>query len=240
QELTDSGMHETFHEHVMRLQPELVQMTVNGVPVDAALKEKFTDELGRSLEAARELCQVKARVATGDSAYSFNPRSSEQLGKLLFTDLGLVGRGSSVDKENRERIRRHPRTPGPARELIEAVDRYLQEAKFVSNYVNAKPDADGRWRCDYKQTGVASAPGRLSSTQTSWGTGLNYQNVPENAKHMFIAPPNMEFSYYDMSQIEARIVACLAHIPVWMRQFEEARLHPGTYDAHCALAAEMF
>jgi hypothetical protein len=43
-----------------------------------------------------------------------------------------------------------------------------------------------------------------------------------------------------MSQIEARFVACLAHIPVWLRQFEQARLQPGTYDAHCALAAEMF
>ena len=57
---------------------------------------------------------------------------------------------------------------------------------------------------------------------------------------MFIAPPGWEFSYYDMSQIEARIVAALAHIPVWLSQFEHARLHPGTYDAHCALASEMF
>jgi hypothetical protein len=35
-------------------------------------------------------------------------------------------------------------------------------------------------------------------------------------------------------------VACLAHIPKWLTQFNEARLKPGTYDAHCALAAEMF
>jgi hypothetical protein len=57
---------------------------------------------------------------------------------------------------------------------------------------------------------------------------------------MFVAPPGWEFSYYDMSQIEARIVACLAHIPKWLSQFNAARLNPGTYDAHCALAAEMF
>jgi hypothetical protein len=29
------------------------------------------------------------------------------------TDLQLVGRGTSTDKENRDRIRRHPRTPEP-------------------------------------------------------------------------------------------------------------------------------
>jgi hypothetical protein len=66
------------------------------------------------------------------------------------------------------------------------------------------------------------------------------QNIPENAKDMFVAPDGWEFSYYDMSQIEARFVAYLADITVWKHQFEMARLHPGTYDAHCALASSMF
>jgi DNA polymerase-1 len=240
QELRDTGMHDMFHNHVMRLQPELVEMTVNGVSVDDRLKSRFADELGRSLEAAHEVCQSAARVATGKPDYQFNPRSPTQLAALLFDELHLVGRGTSTDKENRDRIRRHPRTPLAARDLVAAIDRYLQEAKFVSTYVNAEPDDDGRWRCAYKQTGVASAPGRLSSSQTAWGSGLNMQNIPENAKGMFVAPPGWEFSYYDMSQIEARIVAYLADITEWKHQFENARLHPGTYDAHCALASTMF
>ena len=75
------------------------------------------------------------------------------------------------------------------------------------------------------------------SARPAWGTGLNMQNIPENAKGMFVAPEGWEFTYYDMSQIEARIVAYLADIPEWKQQFEQARLHPGTYDAHCALAS---
>ena len=240
QELVEHGLHERFHSHVMRLQPELVEMTINGVSVDERLQSKFADELGRSLDDARTLCQVKARASTGIPDYEFNPRSPHQLAKLFFEDLHLVGRGSSTDRENRERMRRHPRTPPAARELIAAIDQYLLEAKFVSTYVNATPDDDGRWRCAYRQTGVASAPGRLSSSQTAWGSGLNMQNIPEQAKGMFIAPPGWEFSYYDMSQIEARIVAYLADIPTWKQQFENARLHPGSYDAHCALASTMF
>jgi uracil-DNA glycosylase family 4 len=239
-ELLASGQHERFHNHVMRLQPELVQMTCNGVQVDERLRSELSEQLGRELEQAAELCQDKARHATGDVSYSFNPRSPKQLTDLFFNTLHLVGRGTSTDKENRARIRQHPRTPQPARELIDAIDQYLLEAKFVSTYVNARADDDGRWRCAYKQTGVASAPGRLSSSQTAWGSGLNMQNIPEQAKNMFIAQPGWEFSYYDMSQIEARIVAALAHIPKWLDQFENARLHPGTYDAHCALASEMF
>ena len=240
QELLDSGMHERFHNHIMRLQPELVAMTVNGVEVDERLKSELSEQLGRQLEVTNALCQDKARVATGEPTYEFNPRSPAQLSKLLFGQLHLVGRGVSTDKENRDRIRKHPRTPQAARELIDAIDRYLQESKFISTYVNATTDSDGRWRCAYKQTGVASAPGRLSSSQTAWGSGLNMQNIPEQAKNMFVAPPGWEFSYYDMSQIEARIVGALADIPKWLLQFENARLHPGTYDAHCALASEMF
>ena len=240
EELREAGLHERFHTHVMKLQPELIRMSANGVLADVGLKEQFAIDLGRSLDAARELCQDKARLALGKPDFEFNPRSNKQLAKLLFDDLQLVGRGRSTDKENRDRIRRHPRTDASCRDLIGAIDNYLQEAKFVSTYVGAEPDADGRWRTSYKQTGVSSAPGRLSSSQTYWGTGLNEQNIPENAKPMFVAEPGWEFSYYDMSQIEARIVAYLANIPRWKEQFENARLHPGSYDAHCALASEMF
>jgi len=240
QELLASGQHEQFHNHVMRLQPELVEMTINGVQVDERLKSELSERLERGLVEANELCQSKAREALGDGSYEFNPRSHQQLAKLFFTDLRVVGRGTSTDKENRDRIKKHPRTSPAVSSLIEAIDDYLSQSKFVSTYINAKPDDDGRWRCAYKQTGVASAPGRLSSSQTAWGSGLNMQNIPEQAKHMFVAPSGWEFSYYDMSQIEARIVAALAHIPKWLEQFENARLHPGTYDAHCALAAEMF
>jgi len=239
-ELVEHKLDKFFHTHIMPLQRELIAMSCNGVRADTSLKEKFADELGRSLEHAREVCQVKARVATGNPDYQFNPRSNKQLAGLFFDELQLVGRGRSTDKENRERIAKHPRTNAACRDLIGAVDNYLQEAKFVSTYVGAEPDDDGRWRCEFKQTGVSSAPGRLSSSQTAWGTGLNFQNIPENAKPMFVSAPGWEFSYYDMSQIEARIVAYLADIPVWKEQFERARLHPGSYDAHCALAASMF
>lgn len=240
QELLDQGLHERFHNHVMRLQPELVEMTCNGVSADERLQSAFATELGRELEQARDLCQAKAAVCTGIPDYQFNPNSAPQLATLLFDNLQLVGRGRSTDAENRERIRKHPRTPPAARDLIAAIDAYKDKHKFVTTYVGAEPDTDGRWRCNWKQTGVASAPGRLSSSQTHWGTGLNFQNIPDGAKGMFTAPTGWEFSYYDMSQIEARIVAYLADISKWKQQFELARLQPGSYDAHCALASDMF
>jgi len=239
-ELREQGLEQFFFNHVMRLQRHLVMMTINGVQCDVRRKEQINDELERSLEAARQLCQTTARLAVGDPDYEYNPRSPAHLRKLFFSDLGLVGRGDSTDKENRERLRRHPRTSENARRVVTAVDDYLRDAKFASTYASARIDPDGRFRCEYRQTGVASAPGRLSSSQTAWGTGLNLQNIPDRAKDMFVAPTGYEFSYFDMSQIEARIVAYLAEITEWKHQFEQSRLHPGSYDAHCALASTMF
>lgn len=239
-ELKAQKLDKVFFEHVMKLQPHLVQMTVGGVLCDVGLKQRISDELRDSVSTAREVCQSTAREALGSSDYEYNPRSPRDLGKLFFTDLRLVGRGTSTDKENRDRMRKHPRTSIAARATIESIDRYLSDAKFLSTYANSRIDADNRFRCEYKQTGVMSAPGRLSSATTMWGNGLNMQNIPENAKGMFVADHGYVFSYYDMSQIEARIVAYLANINSWKEQFERARLNPGSYDAHCALAAEMF
>lgn len=51
---------------------------------------------------------------------------------------------------------------------------------------------------------------------------------------------SLVYVYFDGAQAEARIVAYEANIPTWKEQFERARLNPGSYDAHIALASEMF
>lgn len=239
-ELEQQGLRDFFFNHVMKLQPHLTRMTVGGVKCDATLKQRFTSELAAALEQALDKCQATARVATQHPDYLFNPRSWQQLGKLFFRDLKLVGRGSSTDAENRDRMLKHPRTSEDAKAAITAINSYLTDAKFYSTYANATIDPDGRFRCEYRQTGVQSAPGRLSSSGVMWGSGLNLQNIPPRGKPMFVADPGYEFSYFDMAQIEARIVAILANIKKWQEDFERARLQPGSYDAHRALAADMW
>jgi hypothetical protein len=72
-----------------------------------------------------------------------------------------------------------------------------------------------------------------------WGNGGNLQNQPQAMQKMFIADEGWGFVYFDMSQIEARLVAWIVPIPAWQEQFEYARLKGG-YDCHRALCAEMF
>jgi uracil-DNA glycosylase family 4 len=239
-ELRDQGLEKFFFDHVMMLQSHLVRMTVGGIKCDQQLKDHFTEDLAKDIEQKRASFVEACRRATFNDEYECNPLSPRHLGKLFFEDLRLVGRGTSTDAENRERMLKHPRTSDSAKEVIRILDEYKSDHKFFSTYASSTIDDDGRFRCEYKQSGVQSAPGRLSSAQTMWGTGLNLQNIPDRAKQMFLIDDGYVASYFDASQIEARIVAYVANIPMWKEQFERARLNPGSYDAHCALASEMF
>ena len=243
-ELREQKLDKFYFEHVMRLQAHLVWMTVGGVLNDMALRRHMLDQntpgnlyddLQRKLTAFYKAC----RVATDDPLYTPNPNSPKQMAELYFSRLKLVGRGTSTDATNRELMRKHPRTPQAARDVLNAVDAYIEDDKFYSVYASAQPDADSRMRCDYRQTGVRSAPGRLSSAQTLWGSGGNLQNIPDRAKEMFIADPDCCFIYIDGSQAEARVVGWRYNIDTWIKQFERARLD-GSYDCHRALAADMF
>lgn len=244
-ELKQSKLDDFFFNHVMKAQPHLLRMTVGGVKVDTAVKGRLTDVIGQQVQDLLHNFHQAVQEATGDPAYEPNPKSPKQLSELLFTKLKLVGRGVSTDAENRKRMYSHIATTEPKRKVIRALDEYITQQKFFSTYVTTTIDDDGRIRCNYNQTGVQSAPGRLSSSGMLWKneegieTGANLQNQPERAYEMYIADQGYGLGYFDLAQAEARLVACFANIEKWLEQFEKARLD-GSYDAHRALASEMF
>ena len=235
QELTQQGLADFFFNHVMFLQPHLVDMTVHGVKIDKELKEQISIDMKTQIGLMRNEYFAMVADCTGDPDYRPNPASPKQMAELFFKKLKLVGRGVATDKENRRRMRDHPRTPDDCRNLLLHIDNLATEQKFSSTYADMRVDDDGRIRCEYKQTGVVSAPGRLSSSSTGWGTGTNLQNQPERAHNMFIADEGYEFNYFDLSQAEARVVAYRAVIPEWMEQYASEGV-----DSHRALASTMF
>ena len=239
QELLDQSLFPFFMSHVMHLQPHLIEMTANGVSVDLTMKEKLKDVIGADVERLRQEFQRAVCAATGDQLSEVNPGSPKQLSELFFNKLRLVSRGNSVAKAARVKMLSHPGTSDASKEVILALNRYAEDKKFHSTYASTKLDEDGRIRCEYKQTGTQSAPGRLSSAKTLWDTGMNMQNQPPKARPMYVAPPGYEYFYFDLAQAEARVVAYEANIPVWKEQFERARLD-GSFDSHRALASEMF
>lgn len=235
------GLGDLVFGHIMRLQHHLVRMTVGGVRIDVDLKTQIAKDGAELVQALLDKWHLKVADVTSNPTLRVNPLSHVQLGKLLFQTCGLVGRGSSVDDDNRKRMRLNARARHREDlvEMLDILDEYKTAQKFQSVYAEMLCDDDKRIRCEYRQTGVASAPGRLSSAKTPWGTGGNLQNQPEQAYEMFIADEGYTFVYFDLSQAEARVVGWLANIPSWIEQFERARLEGG-YDCHRALAAEMF
>lgn len=239
-ELKAQGLDRFFFDHVMHLQPHLVRMTAGGMLIDKELKRKITVELTDEVSKLLNQYYDAVHEALSDQDYRPNPRSHAQLRDLLFGRLKLVGRGLSTDAVNRKRMHDHVKTTPAAKKVIKLIDQYKKEDKFLGTYAEMDIDDDGRIRCDWKQYGVQSAPGRLSSSGVMWGSGANLQNQPTRAHAMFIADPDYELWYFDLSQAEARFVGWDAKIDKWKEQFEKARLNPRSYDCHRALASEMF
>lgn len=240
EELRQAGLEDFFFSHVMRLQPHLVRMEVGGVLADRELKDQLADDIGADVAALANDFHSQVHELTGDDEYFPNPNSWPQLQELFFKRLKLVGRGVSTNAANRERIKNHPRTSEEARNMLITLDKYKEEHKFLTTYAESKLDRDDRFRCEYRQFGTQSAPGRLSSSQTPWGTGMNLQNQPYRSQPMFVADEGYGFGYFDLAQAEARVVGWLAGIDKWKEDFERARLNPGTFDCHVSLASDMW
>lgn len=241
-ELVAQKMDKFYYEHVMRLQPLLVSMTANGILVDESLRAKIADDLTAQLDEKTKKIHELIYVATGDPNYPITDKtlnSPKQLKQLYFTDLKLIGRGKKTDEKNRHAMQMHPSTSAPAREMLKGIDEYRKEHKFITTYVRSKTDEDGRWRCEWKQYGVQSAPGRLSSAQTLMETGGNLQNIPARAKEMFIAPRGYGFVYFDLKQAEAMYVAYKWKVKRLMANFDRAMVD-SSYDIHRANAVDIF
>jgi DNA polymerase I-like protein with 3'-5' exonuclease and polymerase domains len=238
-ELIDAKLDKFFFEHVMRLQPHLIRMTVQGILVDSELKTHIAEAMREDVARLQEKFYEYVGIATSDPDYRPSPRSPTQLRDLLFRRLQLVGRGASTDEANRTRMLNHHGTSEAAKDVIRALDSFKKDDKFLTTYAEMTVDPDGRIRSEYKQYGTQKAPGRLSSSGVMWGSGGNLQNIPEDAHPMFVADEGYSFGYFDLSQAEARVVGWLAGIDKWKEQFERARFD-GSYDCHRALAAEMF
>ena len=238
-ELKEAKLDTFFFDHVMRAQQHIPEATVHGMAVDMEIKEHLIKHIGEDVNKHLATFHKLVQEITGDPSYSPNPGSPKQMQELYFDVLKLNGKGTSTDRKNRENIVNSHDTSPLSKEIITAVNAWSGEAKFFSTFASAKLGDDNRMRCDWKQYGVAKAPGRLSSSQTIDGQGMNMQNQPQRARSMYVADPGMQLAYFDLKQAEAVIVAYRANIPKWKEQFDRMRTD-AKYDTHRALAAEMF
>ncbi|HEU0121661.1 MAG TPA: DNA polymerase I [Bryobacteraceae bacterium] len=211
------------------LVPVLAEMERTGVRIDS-------DQLGRM--SGRMLAEIDRLTAEihGLAGREFNINSPQQLGKVLFEEMGLpsggkTGKGKQIST---------------AADVLEglALDypicakvlEYRGLVKLRGTYVEAlpllvRPDT-GRVHTTFNQTGAAT--GRLSSINP------NLQNIPvrtelgREIRAAFVPRPGWKLVVADYSQIELRLLAHMSLDPVLVEAFQNGE------DIHTRTAAEVF
>ncbi|OLN27919.1 DNA polymerase I [Desulfovibrio sp. DV] len=225
--LETAGLTRLVAELELPLIPVLLAMEQAGIGIDRAAFARFAEEVGTRLAALEADIAAKA-------GKPFNPRSSQQLGEILYTDLGLKAHGktpggaASTSQEALERLAGvHP--------LVDRILEFRKLEKLRSTYLGPLPAlADAAGRIHTTLNNMATATGRLSSSNP------NLQNIPirgefgRRMRDCFIAAPGNKLVAADYSQIELRVLAHLSGEPALLDAFAHGA------DIHARTAALLF
>jgi uracil-DNA glycosylase len=178
EEMETGGYWQTY-EMTVGLKDPLAYMTIRGLKIDnIGLEQTKLNIEAKLLEKIEEL-QVVAD-------YEFNPLSSQQCAKYLYEHCkndpyrNAAGGVSTDDKALSRLVRKEARGYREAK-IIQEI-RALNKLK--TTYLEVQLDGDSRLRCSWNPRGTIF--GRLSSSQTIAGTGMNLQNLHPEFKGFII------------------------------------------------------
>jgi DNA polymerase-1 len=237
-----------IHELNERLRPEIDRRNLRALYDDIELpladvlaRMEYTGIRVDSVELSRLSALMETEVARlteeihGLAKREFNISSPQQLGKVLFEEMGLpapvrYGKGKVISTAADV-------LEGLAAEhaVVRKVLEYRQLTKLKGTYVDALPElidpATGRLHTSFNQTGAAT--GRLSSSNP------NLQNIPiktelgREIRAAFVPREGWDLVVADYSQIELRLLAHLSGDPVLTDAFRNGE------DIHTRTAAEV-
>jgi DNA polymerase-1 len=201
-------------------------METEGFLIDRGALASFGEMLSGRIDAA----QARIYELAGEE---FNINSTQQLGRILFEKLGLppvkkTKTGYSTNADVLDKLRgQHP--------MIEEILDYRQLTKLKSTYADGLGKViapDGRIHTSFQNT--VTATGRLSSVEP------NLQNIPVRTelgaklREMFAAGPGKVLVDADYSQIELRLLACMAGDQAMIDGFQSGE------DIHAITASQVF
>jgi len=222
------GFRQLYRDIELPLARVLASMERAGIRIDARELERLSTLMVTGIaRLTGEIHQLAGR--------SFNISSPQQLGKVLFEDLGLpapvkYGKGKTISTaaDILEEL-------APEHEIVRKVLEYRQLTKLKGTYVDALSalinPATGRLHTSFNQTGAAT--GRLSSSNP------NLQNIPirtelgREIRAAFIPRQGWKLIVADYSQIELRLLAHMSRDPLLVEAFRNGE------DIHTRTAAEV-
>jgi DNA polymerase I-like protein with 3'-5' exonuclease and polymerase domains/uracil-DNA glycosylase len=193
----------------------VLQCMQRGVRIDQKLRNKLSMTLLEEVDKRQAFFQR----ALG---HPLNPRSPTQMTKLFYDDLGqkknwkVRGKGMpatvTCDDAALEKIAREEPILKP---FIKKIQEIRSLGVFLSTFVLAPLDYDGRMRTSYNICGTVEY--RFSSSENAFGSGTNLQNVPKggeddegfdlpNIRDIFIPDEGYEMFDKDLSKADLRIV----------------------------------
>lgn len=200
-ELQKFGNVETYEFNQKLFRPLLYMMT-RGILVD----EEALAMHRKEARETRDMLQKKLDALCG---FSLNVSSPAQCKLYFYEKLGLpkqMKKGkdaktgqrketvSTDDKAMKRLIRKFNCEEA---KLVTQIRKYR---KLIGTYLEVQYDTDKRLRCSFNMAGTAT--GRLSSSETIFGTGTNMQNLPKSFKKFLIADPGHVIVEVDKAQAE--------------------------------------
>lgn len=189
------------------------QMMRTGVRINKALRGSMAMDL---ISAMSEREAWFARVL----GHPLNPRSSKQMQQLFYDDLRVpVQRNrktgnASLDDKALTKIKDRVPVLAP---LITTISDFRSLGVFLSTFVQAPLDSDGRMRCSYNIVGTETF--RFNSSENAFGSGTNLQNIPKgneapklgelafpNIRRLFIPDPGYTIADADLDRADLQVV----------------------------------
>jgi uracil-DNA glycosylase family 4 len=208
------GTQAIFKDCMDLVYPSLYAME-RGLLVDKAVVQDFAEKNEKTIEV---LEKIKTALL-GD----INVGSHNQLVQLIYNQwkMPIQKKKGKVTTET-DKLEILAKFPTPYSNRIWLIIK-LKEHLKMRDFYSMIIDHDGRVRYTIKIGGTYT--GRMATSKSITGSGMNYQNQPEEVRIFYIAEKGKIFMEFDLSQSEARIVAALCKDEPWLRAFDERDLH---------------
>lgn len=207
----------------------LARMERRGISIDRQVLSRLSGEFAQT--AAR--VEAELQEIAGEP---INVGSPKQIGDIIFGKMGLTGGTKTKTGAWSTSAQVLDELAEQGHEFPKKILEWRQVSKLKSTYTDALPEYvhPQTHRVHTTYALAATTTGRLSSNEP------NLQNIPvrtedgRKIRRAFIATPGHKLVSADYSQIELRLLAEIADIPVLKQAFRDG------LDIHAMTASEMF
>ena len=216
-ELKEFGQLDFYTSFVRPLAAAVYAMQMRGMPCDVGRLAKAQQDAQSKVASLREeLRPVGAAVDLLDFNPSSNPQMAQFLGAFGLHSGRRTNKGA-LKADKTEIITALLGVAGTQTEpIFEKIIQYRGEVDDYGDFLKPiRPWPDGRVRARFLAT---TRTGRLQSRKwiTQWGSGCEFQNIPDDMRRMYCAPPGYVFVQADASQLELVIMAYEAGVQRWV------------------------